>query len=123
MRPFQAANKLQRAGIAGCPVQDSEDLWRDPQLRARGAIIEVAHPDAGVVDLPNSPDRMSRTPGVIQRRGPRLGEHSVEVIRQWLDRTPEEIGRLISDGGIWQAGTEEAHDDVVGGRSASRSDP
>ena len=108
LRPYQAANKLQLAGIAACPVQDSEDLWRDPQLRSRGAIVEVVHPDVGAVEYPNSPDRMSLTPGTVQRRGPRLGEHSIEVVRQWLDRTPEEVSLLISNGGIWQARTEGA---------------
>ena len=121
VRPYQAANKLQLAGIASCPVQDSEDLWRDPQLRSRGAIVEVAHPDVGVVELPNSPDRMSLTPGSVRRRGPRLGEHSIEVVRQWLNRTPDEIRLLISDGGIWQAKGEEAEEDEfqVGAESKS----
>ncbi len=121
LRPYQAAIKLQLAGIASCPVQDSEDLWRDPQLRSRGAIVELSHPDVGVVEFPNSPDRMSRTPGAVQRRGPRLGEHSVEVVRQWLNRTPEEIEKLMSEGAIWQAETEEVKDGEshLGAESAS----
>ena len=108
LRPYQAATKLQHAGIAACPVQDSEDLWRDPQLRSRGAIVEVAHPDIGLAEFPNSPDRMSRTPARIQRRGPRLGEHSTEVVREWLHRTPAQIQELIDDGGMWQANVDEA---------------
>jgi crotonobetainyl-CoA:carnitine CoA-transferase CaiB-like acyl-CoA transferase len=102
LRPYQAATKLQLAGIAAGPVQDSEDLWRDPQLRSRGAIVEVAHPDIGVVEFPNSPDRMSLTPGAVQHRSPRLGEHSAEVLREWLHRTPSEIRDLLNTGGIWE---------------------
>ena len=42
--PYQAAHLLQRAGVAAAPVQDASDLARDPQLRARGFIVEIDHP-------------------------------------------------------------------------------
>jgi crotonobetainyl-CoA:carnitine CoA-transferase CaiB-like acyl-CoA transferase len=108
LRPYQAAVKLQHCGIAAGPVQDTEDLWRDPQLRSRGAIVEQSHPDIGLVEFPNSPDRMSRSPGAVQRRAPRLGEHSAEVVREWLHRTPAEVQELIDQGAMWQATTDTA---------------
>jgi hypothetical protein len=51
---------------------------------------------------------MSRTPGAVQRRAPRLGEHSAEVVYEWLHRTPAEVQELIDDGGMWQATTATA---------------
>jgi crotonobetainyl-CoA:carnitine CoA-transferase CaiB-like acyl-CoA transferase len=50
LTPFDAAQKLQRIGLAAGPVQNSEDIWRDAQLRSRGAFVEIDHPDIGVVE-------------------------------------------------------------------------
>ena len=44
-----AMHHLQRAGLAAGVVQDMEDLWRDPQLRARGLLDPVWQEDLGSV--------------------------------------------------------------------------
>jgi len=107
LTPFQAAQRLQTAGVAAGPVQNSEDLWRDPQLRTRGAIVEVDHPDMGIVEFPNSPDHMSKTPGHVKSRGPRLGEHSREIVTEWLGLSQHDIQQLVTQGAIWSPDTDE----------------
>ena len=101
LHPLQAALELQRVGVAAAPVQDTEDVWRDPQLRNRGATVEVVHPDIGPVEYPQSPDRMSVTTGRVQSRAPRLGEHSAEILARWLDLEDNEIQELADQGAIW----------------------
>ena len=64
---MQVSVILQHAGLAVAPVQSTEDLWRDPQLRARGAFVEIDHPDIGLLEQPQSPDRMTLTPGHVAR--------------------------------------------------------
>jgi crotonobetainyl-CoA:carnitine CoA-transferase CaiB-like acyl-CoA transferase len=110
LTPYQAAQRLQTAGIAAGPVQSSEDLWRDPQLRTRGAVVEIDHPDMGVVEFPNSPDHMSRTPGRVKYRGPRLGEHSHQVTAEWLRLTRTQIRELAAQGAIWSPDPGEPAD-------------
>ena len=83
--PLQAAHRLQRVGLAVGPVQNSEDIWRDVQFRSRGAFVEVRHPDVGVVEYPAAPNRLSETPGHVRRPGPRLGEHTREVLAEWVE--------------------------------------
>ncbi len=100
--PMQAANRLQQAGLAAGPVQNGEDLWRDPQHRARGAFTEVWHPDMGMVEYPTTPSRLSDTPGRITRRGPRLGEHTGEVLTEWLGLPVDEVVGLLARGSVWQ---------------------
>ena len=68
LTPLQAAVQLQRAGLAAGPVQNTEDLWRDAQLRSRDSFIELSHPDLGPVEYPNALDRLSVTPGRVVRR-------------------------------------------------------
>jgi benzylsuccinate CoA-transferase BbsF subunit len=102
LTPLQAAKKLQSAGLAAGAVQDSEDLWRDPQHRSRGCLVEVSHPDIGTVEYPASPNRLSRTPGSVKSRGPRLGEHTRPVIFEWLGYDEGTVADLQRSAAIWQ---------------------
>jgi benzylsuccinate CoA-transferase BbsF subunit len=102
LTPYQVALKLQAAGLAAAPVHNGEDVWRDPQLRERGAFMEVLHPDLGMIEHPQSPDRMSKTPGRIASRSRRLGEDTEAVLTDWLTMDPRTIGSLEDDGVVWQ---------------------
>ncbi|MFG1706231.1 CoA transferase [Nonomuraea sp. M3C6] len=55
-----------------------------PQLRHRGVIAEVEHPSLGSVPLPGVTVKLSRTPGSVRLPPPRLGEHTAEVLAEWL---------------------------------------
>jgi crotonobetainyl-CoA:carnitine CoA-transferase CaiB-like acyl-CoA transferase len=72
----------------------------------RGFAVEIDHPDLGVIEYAQSPHRMSLTPGRVQRRAPRLGEHTREVLREWLDLDSPEIDSLVHTGAAWQPDTE-----------------
>jgi benzylsuccinate CoA-transferase BbsF subunit len=104
--PFQATHTLQRLGLAAGPVQNGEDLWRDAQLRSRGAFVDVAHPDLGALEYPDAP--VGRGGGFAGSRpsgprpsGPRLGEHTVEVFGEWLGCGESEVDDLLAEGAIW----------------------
>jgi crotonobetainyl-CoA:carnitine CoA-transferase CaiB-like acyl-CoA transferase len=99
--PFQAAHTLQRLGLAAGPVQNGEDLWRDAQLRSRGAFADVRHPDLGVQEYPDAPYRPGRADDGVREAGPRLGAHSAEVFREWSGCTGPEVGALVAAGAIW----------------------
>ncbi len=103
LTPFQVTHTLQSAGLAAAPVQDSEDLWRDAQHRSRGCFVDVWHPDIGLVEYPGPPDRLSKTPGHVVRRGSRMGEHTHEVLGEWLTLKPSALRNLEEVGAIWQS--------------------
>jgi benzylsuccinate CoA-transferase BbsF subunit len=107
MTPFQAAHALQRLGLAAGPVQNGEDLWRDAQLRSRGAVVEVTHPDLGALEYPDAPICSGRgfagsRPSGPRPSGPRLGEHTVEVFGEWLGCGEPEVEELLAEGAIWE---------------------
>jgi crotonobetainyl-CoA:carnitine CoA-transferase CaiB-like acyl-CoA transferase len=102
MTPLQAAIKLQHVGLAAGPVQDGEDLWRDVQLRARGAFVEVVHPDIGLVEYPGAPHRLGGSSRPSASRGPRLGEYTEAVLGEWLGLGEAEIEALRESGAVWQ---------------------
>jgi crotonobetainyl-CoA:carnitine CoA-transferase CaiB-like acyl-CoA transferase len=106
--PHTATQLLQRAGLAAGVVADNEDVVHDPQLRTRGGVVEIAHPDLGVVEHYESPHRMTKTPGHFRRRGPRLGEHTEEVLREWISLDRREISELERATAVWQAPGDRA---------------
>jgi crotonobetainyl-CoA:carnitine CoA-transferase CaiB-like acyl-CoA transferase len=92
---FQAARSLQRAGVPAAVVQDSEDVWRDPQLRDRRSIVAVPHPDLGEHEYPAPPHRLSATPAAIRRPSPRLGADTRDVLARWLGMPDETVAALV----------------------------
>ncbi len=99
--PYQAAHILQRAGVAAAPVQDAADLARDPQLRARGFIVEIDHRDLGRIEYPGAIERTVRPSGGVKGPVPRLGEHTREVLAQWAGIGDAETTALAERGAVW----------------------
>ena len=58
-----AMHHLQRAGLAAGVVQDMADLWRDPQLRARGILDPVWQQDLGCITYTGSAQRWTQVAG------------------------------------------------------------
>jgi crotonobetainyl-CoA:carnitine CoA-transferase CaiB-like acyl-CoA transferase len=88
LTPQQATRMLQRAGLAAGAVQDNEDVVRDPEHRERHFLQEMDHPDLGVAEYAGPPYRLAKTPATIRWRTPRLGEHSTEILTEWLGLPP-----------------------------------
>ena len=70
---FRAGQELR---IAVTPVNDSADLLKSEQLRARDWFQKVVHPLAGRVVLPGFPYQFGRSPASVRSPAPSLGEHS-----------------------------------------------
>jgi benzylsuccinate CoA-transferase BbsF subunit len=99
--PYQAAHVLQRRGVPAAPVQTGADLSRDPQLRARDFIVELDHRDLGRIEYPGAIERTVRPSGGVKGPVPRLGEHTAEVLAEWVGIDEEEIAALARQGAIW----------------------
>ena len=74
--------RLDAAGIPCGPINSYAEAFADPQVRARGMVVDVEHPTQGTVRMPGPPVKMSETPPVVSRRAPLLGEHTREVLRE-----------------------------------------
>jgi crotonobetainyl-CoA:carnitine CoA-transferase CaiB-like acyl-CoA transferase len=88
---------LKTSNVPHGPVNTLEDLFVDPQLEATGFWKEVDHPTEGRLRMPDIPPRYSRTPPEIRRLQPRLGEHSVEILRE-AGFPPERIDAMLASG-------------------------
>jgi crotonobetainyl-CoA:carnitine CoA-transferase CaiB-like acyl-CoA transferase len=74
-----------------------DDLIDDPHLEAVGFFQEMDHPTEGRLRLTGIPSRWSRSRPSIERPPPRLGEHSIEALRE-AGLTTAEIELLIAEG-------------------------
>jgi crotonobetainyl-CoA:carnitine CoA-transferase CaiB-like acyl-CoA transferase len=80
----QAMRELQAAGLAGAAVRGIRDEYRDAQLWARGGVVAIDHSILGPMLYPRPFQRMSKTPVHIRRPSAQLGEHTEQVLAQWL---------------------------------------
>ncbi len=63
-------------------VNSLDDLVHDPHLEATGFWKVVEHPDEGSIRMSSPPMNFSETPASIRSLAPRLGQHSVEILRE-----------------------------------------
>jgi crotonobetainyl-CoA:carnitine CoA-transferase CaiB-like acyl-CoA transferase len=94
--PYAVMNGLQGAGVPCGVVQRPEELFVDPQLRARGAIVEAEHPRLGRLPLAAVPLVLSGEGLAPVRNAPALGEHNAYVFCDVLGYAPEQLA-------AWQA--------------------
>ena len=98
---------LQRLGIDAAVVGTPRDVLFDPQLKHRG-YFEMVPPPADAPDIGYRPFirpgwRMENSPAVTHRRGPDFGEHTDEVLSEYLGMTAAEIAELESEGVVARA--------------------
>ncbi|RZF24004.1 CoA transferase [Paraburkholderia sp. UYCP14C] len=78
--------ELEAAGVPCGPVNNLQDVFSDPHVKARGAELRMPCDWAadGEIGLLANPLKMSATPPSYRRAPPRLNEHAAEVLMDWL---------------------------------------
>ena len=81
------------------PVNTVEEALADPQVAEDQMILEVPHPEFGTVRQLASPIKVGDS-AMEHRRGPGLGEHTEEVLGEYLHLSRQEIDCFRSEGVI-----------------------
>jgi crotonobetainyl-CoA:carnitine CoA-transferase CaiB-like acyl-CoA transferase len=87
---------LAEAGVPSAPVNDVAAALQDPQVEARGSVVEVEHPRLGLVRQVASPLRLGDEPPL--ERAPFRGEHTEEVLRAVCGYSDDRIEELAAAG-------------------------
>ncbi|WP_337182368.1 CaiB/BaiF CoA-transferase family protein [Shinella sp.] len=85
---------LNTYGIPACKIATMKDVVENPQLHHRGQLVEMEHPKAGKITLAGVTMHLSDTPLTIRRPPPVLGEHTDEILGDWLGLDEDAIGAL-----------------------------
>ncbi|PFP15275.1 MULTISPECIES: CaiB/BaiF CoA-transferase family protein [Bacillaceae] len=97
--PFEEVFKfLDNAKVPAGSIYSVEDILNDPHYQARQMIQEVAVEGLGKLKMPGIVPKMSATPGEIEWAGPKLGQHTEDVLRGKLGLTKEQIQGLKDNG-------------------------
>jgi crotonobetainyl-CoA:carnitine CoA-transferase CaiB-like acyl-CoA transferase len=76
--------KLEALQIGCGPINTLEQVFADPQVQARGNLIEMTHVSGAPMRLIANPVRLSETPADYRTAPPALGQHTAEVLAGWL---------------------------------------
>jgi crotonobetainyl-CoA:carnitine CoA-transferase CaiB-like acyl-CoA transferase len=71
---------LDKADVPSGRVYDVEDIFNDVHYRARGMLERWKLPDGKPVTIPGVVPKLSATPGGTRWLGPKLGEHTDQVL-------------------------------------------
>ena len=80
------------------PINNTEAVFDDPQVKARQLAINLPHPQVGSVPGVGSPIRMSETPATYHTAPPSLGADTMNILQSRLGLSEQECETLVDDG-------------------------
>jgi crotonobetainyl-CoA:carnitine CoA-transferase CaiB-like acyl-CoA transferase len=91
---------LEKIKVACGPINRIDQAFENPQVQSREMEIEMRHPATGnqPVKLIGSPIKMSQTPVSYRRPPPMLGEHTEEILSEFLELSPDACFELRKKG-------------------------
>ena len=93
----ELVERLIAADVLTAPINDVEDVVKDPQIRHNRMIVRVDHPLLGDLDVTGVPIRFYGTPCSVGKHPPMQGEHTREVLAG-LGYSESEIDGQIAAG-------------------------
>ena len=87
---------LQAAGVPAGVVQINQEVLEDPQLAHRGHFIYMDHTGVGRHPVQRSEFRLSDAQAEHNWPSPRLGQHTIQVCKEILGMSADEITTLIA---------------------------
>ena len=73
------------------------DLASDPHAAARALFPNVDQPGMGPIPVARQGLNLSAHPHPDLRPAPAIGEHTAEVLQNWLGYTPEQVHELLEE--------------------------
>jgi CoA:oxalate CoA-transferase len=96
----EAEDILNSQGVPVGSVYTAEDLFADPHVAARKALLTIDDPEVGEYRFARSPVMLSAAPEIQADPAPRLGQHTEHVMTDLLGYQASEVERLRQAGVI-----------------------
>ncbi|MFC4821237.1 CaiB/BaiF CoA transferase family protein [Dokdonella ginsengisoli] len=86
--------RLTSVRVPCAPVNRFSEALSDPQVRHRGMVVEIPHPEGGAVQAPGNPIKLSVDGGADYGAPPLLGQHTRAVLSELLGYDASRIDSL-----------------------------
>lgn len=91
----EAVQMIQDAGVPAAPIYSIDQVVADPHIAgAREMFVEVEHPTAGPMKVTGCQIKFSDTKSGVRTPAPTLGQHTDEILKQYLGMSDDAIARL-----------------------------
>lgn len=84
------------AAVPAGAVRDTKELLDDPNFEERAIIQTIQHPVNGAFKMAGWPVRFNGKPPVV-KPAPLLGQHTAEVLHDWLGMSEEQVTALRAE--------------------------
>jgi crotonobetainyl-CoA:carnitine CoA-transferase CaiB-like acyl-CoA transferase len=78
--------RFEQFSIPAGPILNIEEAFASPLATAREMRVKIEHPKAGRIDQVGAPWKIDDESSPIRMPPPMLGQHTQEVLSEWLDR-------------------------------------
>lgn len=87
---------LEKESVPCARVNNLEQAINDEQAQYRNMLVEVPHPEGGSAKIPGNPIKLSSVEKEEFLAPPLLGEHTQEILENWLGYSPNQLAELDS---------------------------
>ena len=96
---MEVMNILNPLNVPCGPILSMKEIAEEPSLRETGTIVEVDHPERGKYLTIGNPIKLSDSAADV-RRSPLLGEHTVEILKDVLGMSDDDVADAREQGAI-----------------------
>jgi crotonobetainyl-CoA:carnitine CoA-transferase CaiB-like acyl-CoA transferase len=101
LTPTEVMEVLQAVGVPAAGMRRILDLLDDPHLRARGHYGELHQPQiAETLPTEKGPAHFEIIAEPVIRPAPIEGQHTREIVREWLGLNDQQIERAVAEGSL-----------------------
>jgi len=86
--------ELEKESVPCARVNNLEQAIHDEQAQHRNMLVDVPHPESGSAKIPGNPIKLSTVENEEFLAPPLLGEHTKEILGNWLGFSDEELSAL-----------------------------
>ena len=93
-------DRLAARGVPAGPVNTIKDVFDDPFVEARGTVHRFVRDDGVEIPTVAYPGKLSETPADYRYMPPQVGEHTREILREWLGLDDSRLDALTAAAAI-----------------------
>ncbi len=96
----EAVSSLNEDGVPTGPVNTAEDIFADPQVKARQMLLTISDPGVGDYQFARTQPLLSSSPVPPTAPAPNLGQHTRSILVSLLGYSEQEVDELADKGVI-----------------------